>query len=372
MANTFRLLALALFCGVVKCHLNAPVEAPVNGEHDVSLPNVSSNKETIHFGDYKPTQHQINVAKQTIADEDSRETMKKLVDILRQSTSDDSSPETIEEYTDKFDNEPVADAAFSTDDKEVEAVDGLEETREEATPIADIHPQEPTINNHPQEPTTNNHLQEPTTNNHLQEPTTNNHLQQPVTEGVHKEMVNEVKEPVTNNHLQESTTNNHLPEPITNIHPQEPITNNHLPEPTTNNHQQEIHIHEQHNVDHHQTVQHMAASVHPHVGIKDLEKTSELGALGVVKSLCDLLMRSPEYINLCKDPAVQEIIRNHPNILEEQYHVKIFGQHKELNSGDVVSDLKDNHTVDQSMRYVIAKICVGPLPAACQKVVAQV
>ncbi|EDO05908.1 uncharacterized protein BBOV_IV003120 [Babesia bovis T2Bo] len=230
MANVLKLVVLAALSTGAMCYRQKSPEVTTEANANVQA---HGNTETIHFGSYQPTEHQLEVAKRTIANEETRETMKKLVDILRQSTPDSQTQETIDDYTNEFENKPVADAAFSTGEKEEENV------------------------------------------------------------------------------------------------------------PTTEQHE----IHEHSHNEHHSNE-----------------------ALDVVKQMCDLLLRSPEYMNLCKNTAVQDIILKHPNVLDEAYDVKIVGQHKEPTNGDVVSDYKDNHNIDQSMRYVIGKICVGPLPAACQKI----
>ncbi|ORM39632.1 uncharacterized protein BXIN_0258 [Babesia sp. Xinjiang] len=202
--NIYYLAAIATNLYYTVANGYEEADLPIINEEDTFYNN-TPNIETIYFGTYKPTKQQIYVAKTSIADQDSRETVKKLVDILRESTTANKEEEgSIEDFTNEFDNEPVADAAF---------------------------------------------------------------------------------------------------------------------------------------------------------GISEDESHS--------------LLRSPEYIAFCRDKDVQNIIRNNPMILEEQYNVQIIGKHKEITNNDIVSDFKDAHTVEQSMRYIIAKICVGPLPAACQNVATQ-
>ncbi|GBE60042.1 hypothetical protein, conserved [Babesia ovata] len=342
----------------------------------------SGSIETIHFASYTPSQDQIEFAKRSIADDESRETMKKLVEILRQSTAGQSQPDTIEDYSNEFENEPVADAAYETSEN-----GSAYSTEPNTNGIAGRYhaaqsPAQPAhVNERPYaafnqiasgvQVVANNSL----INSHLHE-IPEPHYEQIHAHGFHGNHTQE--EPSA--HRQPTAGHSHnfghvaTHETPLQAHPSFVSYTPHDHHDTTtahgNPHHQNGSPQEAHHYPHHQS-SHVgeAKAIHSlHSHAEAALHHADQAAVQLVNRMCQALVRNPEYIAFCRNPVVQEIIRDNPQILEEQYSIDILGQHLQPTNGDMVTDFRDGHSVSQSMRYFISKICVGPLPAACNNV----
>ncbi|KAK1936009.1 hypothetical protein X943_000918 [Babesia divergens] len=258
--------------------------------------STGSHIQKIHFASYTPSKEEIKFAKDSIAGGESRETMKKLVDILRESTVKQPELNSREMYSNEFDNKPIADAVYGTTDAMAE---GFYKEMPPAHSVAGVA-------HHEYHPTEHMHV---IGRNQLSD----SHDGIPHTHHEHKE-----------------------------IHPFEYTTDVHAHQPT-NSHDHDYHVVPQYS--------------HP-----------EYAVMPLVNNVCRMFMNSSEYMALCRDPMIQEIIRNNPGIADEQYNIDITGQLIQRVNKDVITTFNDHHSVDQSVRYVLAKICVGPLPAACQNI----
>ncbi|CDR94808.1 hypothetical protein, conserved [Babesia bigemina] len=336
----------------------------------------SGSIETIHFASYTPSQHQIEFAKRSIADDESRETMKKLVEILRQSTAGQSQADTIEDYSNEFENEPVADAAYETSDRgsavstELGATAGSAGRYHAAQPAHDVNGNPHTAFNQISsgvQVSVNHGL----INSHLHE------IPEPHFEEIHahdshgshaQEEPSAHRQPISGRgrHLGHVATH----ENALHAHP------SFVAYTPSAHHDNAAHgnAHQDQHYPYHQPshggefIAGHATHNHAEIGPHHAEHAPDQEAVQLVNRMCQALVRNPEYMAFCRNPVVQDIIRENPQILDEQYSIDILGQHLQPTNNDMVTDFRDGHSVSQSMRYFISKICVGPLPAACNNV----
>ncbi|GIX65401.1 osmiophilic body protein [Babesia caballi] len=313
--GTVAALAVYLCSGIAPCIAEEPL---AYREHIYQPEPLHRRVETIHFASYSPSKQQLEVARRSVADEESRETVKKLVEILRQSTAGQQQPDTIDEYSSEFDNEPVADAAYETAGH---AQAGSGHQRDVSVVIhAPVHqrPQPTPLKHHiSHHHAVIPHQQE--THHVAPQPQQNLGRHQLHVAGPH----HDVNHPAHHEEMHHHIDFHHGNQPAhhhTMEHPigQHAVTPSHIDVlheedhshsmPTQQHPLQFEHVEDLHGA-------HTAAHAHQTTGAR--EDLPERAAVGLVDRMCQALIRSPEYIAFCKDPAIQNIIANHPDILDQ-------------------------------------------------------
>lgn len=108
MANMLYIVSLLLVFGLFGV---GEVESHVTPPNNEGKPE---HIQTIHLASYQPTDEQVKFVANSFDDDQNREAIKGLVNILRQSTVQEKGNNDIDEYTNEFESETVADAAYET------------------------------------------------------------------------------------------------------------------------------------------------------------------------------------------------------------------------------------------------------------------